>query len=85
MAITLRPSDEQITLIEKLKRMLQVGTASKALFAAAAAYPKLKDELEREKQKSQRLAWSLEALQRSVKDYGHARNDMMELASKKSP
>ena len=50
MAITLRPSDEQITLIEKLKRILQVGTASKALFAAA--YPKLKDELEREKQKS---------------------------------
>jgi hypothetical protein len=84
MAITLRPSDEQITLIDKLKRTLQVGTASKALFTAAAAYPKLKDELEREKQKSQRLEWALDALQRCVKDYDHARHDMMELANKKS-
>jgi hypothetical protein len=84
MAITLRPSDEQITLIDKLKRTLQVGTASKALFTAAAAYPKLKDELEREKQKSQRLEWALDALQRNVKDYDHARHDMMELANKKS-
>ena len=63
---------------------VKAGTASKALFAAAAAYPKLKDELEREKQKSQRLEWALDALQRSVKDYDHARNDMMELANKKS-
>jgi len=82
MAITLRPSDEQLKQIEKVKKILGEKSASKALFGATAAYPKLKDDLQREKQKSQRLEWALDELQRSIRSYDHARNDMMELANK---
>ena len=49
MAITLRPTDEQLKQIENVKKVTGDKSASKALLAAAAAYPKLTDDLECEK------------------------------------
>jgi len=80
MAITLRPSDEQLEQIEVLKKSLNINTSSKALFGAAAAYPKLKDDLERERQKSQQLEWKVDELQRSIRSYHHAKEEMLSLA-----
>lgn len=82
MAITLRPSDEQLEQIEKVKKILVEKSASKALFGAAAAYPKLKDELQRANSKVEELEWQLRELKYSVRNYQEAQESMFKLAEK---
>jgi len=82
MAITLRPSDEQLEQIEVLKERLRVNTSSKALFRAAAAYPKLMDNINESDRKIDSLERELEHLKRSITYYESSREQMLELANR---
>jgi hypothetical protein len=81
MAITLRPSDEQLEQIEKVKSISGEKSASKALFRAAAAYPKLKDDLSRANSKIDNLEYQLRELKYSIQNFGEAQERMLKLAS----
>jgi len=82
MAITLRPSDEQLEQIEVLKKTLNTSTASKALFGAANLYPILKSDLYNANRKIESLERELEHIKRSILYYDSAREQMFELANR---
>ncbi|MGL1956297.1 MAG: hypothetical protein OCD00_03120 [Colwellia sp.] len=82
MAITLRPSDEQLEQIEVLKKSFNTSTSSKALFGAASLYPILKKDLWDAERKVESLERELEHLKRSITYYESSREQMLELANR---
>ena len=82
MAITVRPDEQQLKDVDRLKELLNLATSSKALLHVAKEYPSLVEELKREKEKNQRLEWAIHDLKRSIINYSDAKDEMMELANK---
>ena len=82
MAITLRPTEQQLKEIEILRELLNLATSPKALLHAAKEYPNLKNDLKLEKDKNERLEWSIDELKRGILNYSDAKTEMMELAKK---